>query len=258
MCSFMVVAMNATSASVYVATAGWIQRGLRARSGVFSARPVWKTAVFADLRSRFIARSFVPGESFDEAWRAQLVGAPDLTIQLAGELFWLHLLFPSEVGGERKRELVLDTLALARQPVAIPGDLAEVLDSGVANSGIAYKTRRMSQLRLLLEAAIDLQRRPDLDTLLEDPWACKAWLLALPRGGAESQRQVLLHLLHPTVFEPIVSISVKRKIVTAFAAHVPADVQDVDQALRHIRGVLERDLGPDFRFSDPDLRRQWQ
>lgn len=250
--------MNATSAPVYTAVTLWVQRGLRAGSGVFSARPAWDAAVLADLRARFVRHSFTRGGTFDERWRAQLVGAPDATIQLAGELLWTHLLFPTDTGGDRKRELVHDTLSLADEAVEVPADLDAVLDHGIATSGPAYKARRQSQLSLLLGAAVNLRGRPDRDTLLSDPWACKAWLHALPHEGAQSQREVLMHLLHPAVFEPIVSIGIKRRIVAAFSDHVPAYVDDVDEALIHIRGVLEHEHGHAFRFTDRTIEEQWR
>ncbi len=247
------------TAPLYAAIARWVDTSLRADLGGFSDRPVWAPEALADLHRRLVA-SYTRGDPFDEQWRRRLDDAPDITLQLAGELLWVHLVFPTDTGGARKRELINATLARATQPIEVPADLDGVLDQGVAGTGVAYRARRQSQLRFLLEAVIDLKRRgrEERDLLLADPWSCKSWLGSLSHGGGQSQREALLHLLHPATFEPIVSVSNKRLIAATFSEHVPAYVNDVDESLSHIRGALERHHGRGFRFIDPEIAAQWR
>lgn len=246
--------------TVYATTKRWIDRALRADLGLFSDRPVWSPAVLADLRERIVARYLVEGDTFDDIWEEWLSDASDPTLQLAAELLWVHLTFSTGTGGERKRQLVHTTLSWMTDPVPVPPEFDAALQTGLAPAGVAYQARRKAQLRLLLEAVVDLKGRPPKgrDRLLTDPWACKAWLAGLPHDGAQSTRQVLLHLLHPATFEPIVSLRMKRRIVSTFSDHVPGYVEDVDEALEHIRGALEPDRGRGFLFTDPDLRKVWE
>jgi 5-methylcytosine-specific restriction protein B len=247
------------AAAVYGAAARFTNRALRADGGLFTSRAVWSPPVLADLHERFVGQYTIEGATFGEKWSRQLARAPDDTLVLAAELLWVHVLFPSDLSGRTKRRLVQGTLAWARDPVTIPEPLSAVLDHGLGRTGVAFKTRRQAQLRFLLEAAQDIKRRPDpeRDLLLRDPWACKAWLHGLPHDGALSQRAALLHLLHPATFEPIVSYRVKRRITDAFTDHVPAYVTDVDEALLHIRGALERTYGRGFTFTEPPVRDLW-
>lgn len=247
------------TAPLYAAIVRWIDRSLRADLGIFSDRPTWTPEALADLRRRLLARSS-SGTSFEDQWQHQLHNAPDAIVQLAGELLWVHLVFPTDIGGARKRELLRATLSGAAEQIEVPADLDAVLDDGAAGTGVAYKTRRQSQLRFLLDAVSDLKHHAveERQRFLADPWACKAWLVGLPHDGAQSQREALLHLLHPETFEPIVSTTIKRTIVRAFAQHVPAYVDDVDESLTHIRGVLERHHGRGFRFTAPDIAPTWR
>ena len=61
--------------------------------------------------------------------------------------------------------------------------------------------------------------------LLDDPWAFKDFVIHLHLQSAmfrdhqqtpRSQRQALLHLVHPDTFEKIVSVDHKNKIAAAF------------------------------------------
>lgn len=247
-------------APVLAAARRWVDRSLRGGGGVFADRQVWGPDVLADLHRRFVGRYTIPGRSFDEKWRAQLEGAPDPTLQLAGELLYVHVLFPADLAPATKRRLVAGTLSWARDPVTVPPDLDAVLDGGVDASGIAYKARRQGQLRLLLEATMDMAGRAaaDRERLLRDPWACRDWLAALPHDGAQSQRSVLLWLLHPGAFEAVVAPRTKRRIVLAFTEHVTGDLDDDDRALAEIRHALEPVHGAGFRFTDPPLAARWR
>ena len=246
-------------AAVLGAARRWVDRSLREQRGLFSDARIWTAEVLADLHRRFVGQYDIGGATFDQKWGAQLAGAADPTLQLAGELLYVHVLFPADLAPATKRHLVQGTLSWARRPVAVPPDLDAVLDIGVDASGIAYKARRQAQLRLLLEASMDLRTRAhDREALLADPWACRDWLAALPHDGAQSQRSVLLWLLHPGTFEPVVAPRAKRRIVLAFSEHVTSDLDDDDRALAQIRSALEPLYGAGFRFTDPPLLGRWR
>lgn len=221
---------------------------------------VWTLPVLDDLAERLQGGGEIRGEAFDERWRRSLDSAPDAVLQLAGELLFVHVLIAADLTPATKRALVSGTLSLALTPARVPDWADAALESGLVGTGIAFKARRLSQLRFLVEAARSLRRaRPARRAaLLDDPWACKAWLHGLEHGGAQSQRGAVLHLLHPETFEPIVSDDVKRRIVAAFDENVPEDVGDVDEALIWIRRSLSARHGEGFAFVEPELAARWR
>jgi 5-methylcytosine-specific restriction protein B len=246
--------------SIYAAAARWSAQALRADVGVISDRPVWTPEVLAGLHRRLATQVPIRGDTFDDQWDRTIEGADDPQLQLAAELLWLHLLFPSDVGSARKRRYVTDTLALMVEPVGVPDELDAVLSRGLARSGIAYKARRLSQLQLVVEAALELKRRSrrERTRLLADPWAVKAWLAGVTTPAAQSQREVLLHMLHPATFEPIATNSLKHRIIAAFPEHVTGGVSDVDRALLLIRAGLETEHGRGFVFTDAAIEARWR
>jgi len=261
----MAHATEPTAAPVYAAADRFVARALRSGATLFQGAKVWTAPVLDDLHGR-LADGFGPAaeagerESFDQRWHRQLAGAPDQTLQLAGELLFVHVLFAADLTAKTKRGLVYGTLTRASTPATVPHHLDQALETGLARTGIAFKTRRRSQLCLLLDAVRSWRdlRAPSRRALLDDPWAFKEWLFELPHDGAHAQREVLLHLVHPATFEPIVSPTVKARIVEVFAEHVPADVSDVDEALIWIREALREDYGEGFWFTAPGLIERWR
>jgi 5-methylcytosine-specific restriction protein B len=248
------------ASAIYAAAAHWAGRALQGSGGVFTDRAVWTQRGLHELSERLAGEPPGRGERFEDVWHRRLDRASTDVLQLAAELLWVHLLFPSDVTGATKRRLVQRTTRRADPEIPVPAELDAVLDGGIAPTGIAYKARRHSQVRLLLLAARGLIELPGRDrkALLADPWALKAWLGELPPDGAQAQREALMHLLHPDWFEPIVSLTVKRQIVGAFRSEVPPGVVDLDQALLAIRRQLQPVHGEGFRFTDPKVVTTWK
>ena len=244
----------------YTAAASFVDQALRTTGSLFSpGLPVWSPQVLADLRTRHTGAADVPGDPFAARWARRLEGAPATSVQLAAEILYVHLLFATDLSAATKRRLVAETLACAPDPPTVPATLDAALEGGIARTGMAFKLRRMSQLGLLVEVGCRWwQLAPeDRATALDDPWTFKSWLRGVPHDGAQAQREALLHLVHPTVFEPIVSAGVKQRIVHALSRHVPAGVDDVDAALMGIRVALERRHGHGFQFIDPAIAPLW-
>lgn len=255
-------ATSAASQSDAVATARRLVVDQALRQGgslLVPDSPRWRPEPLGHLADRLRADP-PPGTGFTDWWAAALSGAPPAIVQLAAELLAVHLLFPSDVRGATKRRLLQDTLALSPDAPPLPDELATALDRGIAATGVAFKLRRRSQLRLLIDAARDWWRRSagDRERALTDPWTFKPWLGGVPHQGAYAQREALLHLAHPHTFEPITSVGVKRRIVAAFSGSVPAGVDDVDVALQAIRRALEPEHGRGFSFADPPLAASWR
>ena len=225
----------------YTAAARFVERALATPASLFTpGRPVWTPEVLDDLHRRHATAQDEPGDAFTERWDRRLRGAPPETLQLAAEIAFVHLLFAADLTPESKRQLVGRTLARSPDPPVIPEELEAAFETGAAGSGAAFKLRRMSQLGLLIQAAVRWWQLPDASRALAlaDPWAFKAWLRDAPHDGAQAQREALLHLVHPDTFEAIVSLRVKQRIVHALSRHVPAGVDDLDRALAGIRAAM--------------------
>ncbi|MGH8887538.1 MAG: hypothetical protein ACRDYX_20685 [Egibacteraceae bacterium] len=245
----------------YAAAAHFVAQALGTPGSLFSpGRPVWRPQVLADLRSRHAHATDAFGDGFQTRWARRLDGAPADSVQLAAEIFYVHILFATDLSARTKRRVVAETLARSPNPPAVPAALDAALDGGIARTGMAFKLRRMSQLGLLVEVAHQWWQLTGQDraAALDDPWAFKAWLHEVPHDGAQAQREALLHLVHPATFEPIISASVKQRIVHALSRHVPAGVDDVDAALAGIRAALERRHGQGFQFIDPVIESLWR
>lgn len=251
------MARVAGAETVYEAAVAFRERGLRTTRSLFTrSKRLWTPDALDDLAVRLGAA----GATFAERWETALADASPATVQLAAEVCYLHALFPSDLSPGTKRGLVQGTLARSARSARVPTDLDAALDAGVAGTGVAFKARRVSQLRVLVTGARACRRLPraERDAVLDEPFSFKAWLFECEHDGAHAQREALLHLLFPDTFEPIVSPRVKQRVVEAFAGCVPDGIDDVDEALLAIRGELAGHHPPGFTFADPPLRQQWQ
>lgn len=251
------MARVAGAEAVYLAAVAFRERGLRTSRSVFTrSKRLWTREALDDLAVRLEAA----GDTFAERWETALAGALPAAVRLAAEVCYVHALFPSDLSPATKRGLVQGTLSRSATTPRVPADLDAALDVGVAGTGVAFKARRMSQLRLLVTCARACRRLPrgERDAVLDDPFSFKAWLFGCEHDGAHAQREALLHLLFPDTFEPIVSPRVKRRVVEAFAGCVPDGTDDVDEALLAIRRELAREHPAGFTFADPSLRQRWQ
>jgi 5-methylcytosine-specific restriction protein B len=245
--------------AIYAAATRWMGRALHSSRGIFVERPVWLPEALHELSER-LAGQPERGQRFEDAWHQQLDGSTSHMFQLAAELVYVHLLFPTDVSPASKRRLVHRTAERATPVVPVPEEFDVALDRGIAPTGPAFKTRRHSQLRFLLRVAQSFQRLParERNALTLNPWACKAWLAEVPADGGTTQREALLHLLFPDTFEPIVSIELKRAIVAGLPHYLPAGVTDVDAALGAIRSQITPTFGRDFRFTDRQVMALWR
>ena len=75
---------------------------------------------------------------------------------------------------------------------------------------------------------------------------------------ARLQREAILHLVFPDIFEPILSIPHKEKIAEAFVGFVVEQTDDLNCRLYQIRQSLQPIYGDDFSFYQPPVKAIWQ
>ena len=101
----------------------------------------------------------------------------------------------------------------------------------------------------------------------QNPWPLCAWVTSIKGGEVRAFRHMILYFCYPSCFERICSQGHKKKIYTAFAEQLDAELDAyrddpspcaLDRSILDIRKVLEREHETselDF-YRDP-LRRQW-
>ncbi|MBK9713215.1 MAG: AAA family ATPase [Kouleothrix sp.] len=260
---------QATSAQFYATAQRFVDAALRADDSLFTpGRPIWSPPVIADLYSRFVDHPDWAADTFETKFRRQLHGdaltpsqdAAPATYQLAGELLFVHLLPANGIGGATKRRIVNNILGWSPEPEAIPGDLEDVLDEGIARAGQFFLSGRNYQIQYLLEFVRHWKDLPESERErnLADPWAFKAFAFSVPISYAYAQREMLLHLAFPDTFEPIMSRDHKQQIATTFHGLVDPNITDVDQQLAQIRAVLTPQHGEGFSYYSESIKPQWQ
>lgn len=249
---------------VYPAAERWVDHALRRDDSLFTpGAAIWTTQWLEELHERFVSKPDESTDRFEVKLGRQLADASPSAIQLMGEVLFVHLLIarPTSIKGARKREIINGVLQWMPRPVRIPDDLDAVLDHGLTATGTAFSTYRPFLLQLIIEVVREWKDmdQAEQDRLLVDPWAFRDFIydVPLPRG-AHSQREALLHLVHPDSFERIVSRETKGRIAHAFSALVSDPTQNLDRQLREIRDRLAEEHGGQLDFWDPTIRRQWQ
>lgn len=248
---------------VYEAAERWVQSALRNDDSLFTpGRPIWSGVVVDELHRRFVEQPDESGDPFHVKLQRQLSGGSDSAIQLMGETLYVHFLVasPDAVRGSKKREHIDRVLGWLEQPVSVPSDLDQALDRGLVATGVAFHTFRPFQIGFIVRMLREWKRLEagEVERLLDDPWAFREWLYSLPVQTAYIQREALLHLVHPDVFEQVVSRDMKASIDKAFSQLVSRPDQNIDRRLLEIRRNLEEEYGVDFNFWDPRILPIWQ
>lgn len=246
---------------IYRVAERFVDAALRRDDSLFTpGAPVWSLETLQDLYDKFIGRPDESSDSFEAKLRRQLSDAPPRTLQLMGEMLYVHLLLPIDFRGETKRRLIETVLGWSPTPVRIPADLAAVLDRGIARVGTAYNTYRPFQLHFLIDFTLAWKKLPAEERArnLSDPWRFKEMVWQVPLQKAQSQREGLVHLVFPDAFENIVSRKAKEQIAHRFAALMREPTEDVDRQLAQIRRMLSDSHGPAFSFYDKEIAPQWQ
>src|SRR4051812_10054631 len=84
----------------------WRDKSLLGSSSIFSGEQLWTLAILEELSARFIDAPDETDRTFTQKLRDQLKDSSSSAKQLAAELMWLMSLCPSNIGAEKKREIV--------------------------------------------------------------------------------------------------------------------------------------------------------
>lgn len=246
---------------VYAATARFIAGPLLTGVSLFGhVDDVWALPVVDNLYHRLTSDALDPSDNAVTLLRARLNSTLTETIQLAGELLFLHLLFESDSSQEYKLDLIQSVLDLSPRTTTAPISLRTALAGGIAPFGSAARNRAEA-VSYLMSVVYAWKTAPAAlqSTAAHDPWTFKELVATVPVRGhaAATQREALLHLFFPDTFERIVIPEHKAYIVNHYLKPADSRHSDIDRELLAIRTKLAPLHGDAFDFYQPDLLDQW-
>ena len=249
------MARRAGREAVYAVAERFVEEALRSDGSLFTpGAAIWSAENIEDLYERFVGNPDESSDSFEDKFRRQLEGAPPETRQLAAELLYVYLVFPSNMGGDSKRRIIRGVLG--GTSISVPKDLDQALDQGIASFGPALQNRPW-QLWMLLEFFREWKTMPSTEEALSDPWRFKSIVFSVPHERAGVQCEALLHLVYPGTFEHTVSQRQKRLLAERFSHLNGEDTVDVDRRLLKIRGELTATYGENFDFHSDEMKSLW-
>jgi hypothetical protein len=248
---------------IYQAAQTWIDTCLEADGSLFSpGAEVWTADNLQELFDRiWVHGDATPGSGYVEKLKRQLDDATDAQVQLAAEVNAVHFLsvWPGAITGKTKRKLVDQILSwMPSAGAEVPQHISEAFDVGLAHPGRYALQRRDTQVACILHVSLRWKGESAevRAALRSDPWKFQAWLLTGEEPKWENQRQMLLHLFHPGVFEPIVSLDHTRQIVERFSSLAGSD-SNLDRQLLAIRSALSPTEGTGFNWYDEPRQHRW-
>lgn len=246
---------------VYAVSKGFLDKCLLGESSLlFEGESTWRTDVLNKLYEAFVANPDEGGRPFIEKFKDQIGNAGADVIRLAGEILCIYFLFPSNVGGPHKRQVVNEVLGWAGERLPEAHPVSAALANGVGGGGQGYNTRRPFELAFLIDLAIAWKKMPfdQQRVVATDPWLFQAFIDGIEESETRQLRHMLLYLLFPEHFESIASSNHKRRIITAFSGLVSAEPEDEDRAMLAIRTELEKLLpNRSLDFYCSPLREAW-
>jgi 5-methylcytosine-specific restriction protein B len=215
---------------------------LQEGSLLFEGESVWRLDLLEKIHQSFILAPDEGERSFIDKFKDQIKPAGKAVTRLAAELLGIYFLFPSNVSGTRKKEVVNEILSWHDDSLSNESILAHAFRHDIGSGGQGYNTRRPFELAFLIDFMISWKRLPpdEQQKILSDPWLFSD-KVEMEEHESKQLRHMLLHLLFPEHFERIASSSHKRRITSAFAGLISDEAQakDEDQQLLAIRKALE-------------------
>ena len=200
----------------------------------------------------------------------QLAGSPAEVHQLMAETLFVHLLIQYQKI-ETKREKIETVLGWHPNTMSFPERLNDGLSGMFVNAAAGFGNKYISyQVGMLIESVVHWKNleSSEQQRLIQDPWAFKEFLfqvrftsslLANKQNIGDLEKHMLLHIVHPDTFEPMLRTD-KSKLAKAkaFQRLVPKSNLDSDRAINHIRKGLECKSEKHINFYDNDIRKYWK
>jgi 5-methylcytosine-specific restriction protein B len=209
---------------------------------LFDDASVWHPDVLKRIHKAFVATPDEGDRTFIDKFKDQVGKAGQDVSRLAAEILSVYFLFPSSVGGVRKRQVVNEVLSWGGDTLPESHLVSSAFANGIGSGGQGYNTRRPFEIAFLIELTIAWKKLPQNQQkeIAADPWRFQAIVDSIEDAESKQLRHMLLHLLFPKYFERIASGNHKRRIIKAFSGLVATESDDDDRTLLAIRQELEK------------------
>jgi hypothetical protein len=252
----------------------WEERCFLRDGSLFTDQNLWTLPLLNDVLKRF-ADNPIEGSSRDfiDKLSEQLKGASKQAVQLAAEVIWFLLLFPSPTSmkAETKRQTISTVWSWSGEPLPASKFLDDAHLHGVGHPGTAYLTQRPSEFEYVLRVVVAFKSLPAARQrqLIQEnaPWDFGAWLDEQQGSDRRLARNVFLYFLFPDDIERNTSRDHRAQIYEALKGKLPPDQRirarnrtllDYDRAINGIRHVLEKERGThEVDFYQPEIKNQW-
>lgn len=242
---------------VYRLAWDWASRVLPEHDSILTpGTRIWTLENVLELEDKFVGH---PDDSSDKSFltklQEQLSGASPAAVQLMVELhfpfFWW--IWEGAISAPKKLSDLNAILSWHPDRPQIPPEIVASLGPGLAHPGQWAMTRRDTQITSLIRVSTALLRLSpqEYESLLEDPFAFRDFVLAVPAQSGDTAKLGLLYLVFPDTFEHISSGQHRKLIIDRFADLAGGEL-DPDRALLRIRKGLEPVYGDDFSFYSED------
>lgn len=229
---------------IRAATELFRQRCLLSDGSLFrEGTPLWTAQNLAALHTAFVAAPDTSDRSFDVKFSDQLANQSTEVKRLAAEVVAVHFLFPVNIGGARKKQLVSNILSSAGEALPPDHEVSLAFDTGIGSGGPGINFRRHVELQFVIEFGVAWRKltQPEAIERLEAPgWKFMEFVDEVPGAESAQTRHMLLHLLFPETFERIASGADKHHIGRVFGGLAGDEADSIDRRLFNIRQELEK------------------
>jgi 5-methylcytosine-specific restriction enzyme B len=245
----------------------WIGRCLIDDGSVLSDKRLWTAPFIDEVRRAFVDHpDDDPNATFMDKLQGQLKAVSAAARQLAAEMIWSLLLFPSNNSPDIKRRHVLELWERSGEPLRPRGHTFDddVL-KGIGSGGAGYNNNRPRELTFLINAAESLKQRSEAERhhILNNYDAFIEWIDTIPSEGRRQFPHMLRYFAFPDRVERMSSNGDRYRVLEAFGVAPRRETKawsdrQLDDAMLALRKSLEQQHpGAILDFYDPPLVATW-
>lgn len=263
-----VIVSDRDLAPLLQAARGWIDSCLVGDGSVLSdGRSLWVAAGGESLQTAFVERLDTGSDDFMTKLERQLGDAGARAQQLAAEMMWALLLFPSNIGAGVKRSHVQSIWSWSGEtlPASHPM-LSDAVLIGVGSAGTAYNNLRWKELAYLIAIVRSLKAMPveARRSIMADYDRFVDWIDTVPRDGDRQFRHMLRYFVFPDRVERMSSNRDRIAVLEGFDVAPRSKLsrwtdRQLDEALLTLRKKEEaRQPGVVLDFYDDAMKPRWR
>jgi len=135
----------------------WRQQALLSNGSVFSDTSLWQLAHLEALDRYFINQLDDGAGNFFEKFECQLKPTTPEVKQLAAEMLWMMLVYPSGLRPGKKRDNIANVWNWSGEPLPESPWLSDTVLTGIGSAGTSYNINRWRELVFFIRLMIDFK-----------------------------------------------------------------------------------------------------